>query len=224
VTGGGYFDRLCTPTRTCTAGGQVIDRDPQRRSLKYLPVTGLQINNQTKESYSNFDCWCSGLRMTATSIANTNNSKNVFMSTDLVISKSIDIFSAASKVWEVLIKPEMIAQYFTGAETVTTWQVGSEITFAHIYEGKEFINKGVILNFEPNKLLRYTYWTAFSNTEDKPENYTTITYDLTEINDKTQLRLTQTNFKNAEWYKALEIGWDQVLEKMKELAEGNDYR
>jgi uncharacterized protein YndB with AHSA1/START domain len=139
-----------------------------------------------------------------------------------MISKSIDIFSTASKVWEVLIKPEMITQYFTGAETVTSWRIGSEITFTHIYEGKEFKNKGVILNFEANKLLRYTYWTGFSNTEDKPENYTTITYGLTEIGDKTQLRLTQTNFKNAEWHKALEIGWDQVLEKMKELAECNN--
>jgi len=146
------------------------------------------------------------------------------MSTDLVISKSIEIFSTASKVWQVLIKPEMITQYFTGAETVTSWQVGSEITFIHIYEGKEFKNKGVILNFEPNKLLRYTYWTGFSNTEDRAENYTTITYDLAEKSDKTQLHLTQTNFKNAEWYKALEIGWDQVLEKMKELAEGNNNR
>jgi uncharacterized protein YndB with AHSA1/START domain len=146
------------------------------------------------------------------------------MSTELAISKSIDIFSTASRVWDVLIKPEMINQYFTGAETVTSWQIGSEITFTHIYEGKEIKNKGVILNFEPNKLLRYTYWTEFSNTEDRPENYTTITYELTEIDDKIKLHLTQTNFKNADWYKALEIGWDQVLEKMKELAEGNNDR
>ncbi len=146
------------------------------------------------------------------------------MSTDLVISKSIDIFSPSSRVWEVLIKPGMISQYFTGAETVTSWRIGSRITFTHIYEGKEFKNKGVILNSEPNKLLRYTYWTGFSNTEDKPENYTTITFDLTEISHKMNLRLTQTNFKNVEWYKALQIGWDQVLEKMKELAEGNNYR
>jgi len=152
------------------------------------------------------------------------SNESFYMSTDLAISKSIDIFSTASKVWEVLIKPEMITQYFTGAETVTSWQIGSEITFNHIYQGKEFKNKGVILNFEPNKLLRYTYWTAFSNTEDKPENYTTITHDLTETNNITKLSLTQTNFKNAEWHKALEIGWDKVLEKMKELAEGNNYR
>jgi len=74
------------------------------------------------------------------------------MSTKLFISKSIDIFSTASKVWEVLINPEMIKQYFTCAETATNWQIGSEITFTHIYEGKVFKNKGVILSFEPNKL------------------------------------------------------------------------
>ena len=73
-------------------------------------------------------------------------------------------------------------------------------------------------------MLRYTYWTAFSNTEDKPENYTTITYTLTEINGKTKLGLTQTNFKDIAWYKGLEVGWNVVLEKIKELATGNNYR
>ena len=146
------------------------------------------------------------------------------MSTGLAISKSIDIFSTPSRVWDVLIKPEMINQYFTGAETVTSWQIGSEITFTHIYEGKEIKNKGVILNFDPNHLLRYTYWTAFSNTEDKPENYTTITYTLTEINGKTKLGLTQTNFKDIDWYKGLEVGWNAVLEKINGLVTGNNYR
>ena len=47
---------------------------------------------------------------------------------------------------------------------------------------------------------------------------------MTEVDDKTKLSLTQTNFKNTEWYQALEIGWDQVLEKMRELAEENNYR
>jgi len=79
------------------------------------------------------------------------------MSTELVISKSIYIFSTPSRVWEVLTNPEMITQYFTGAKTETTWEIGSEITFTHVYEGREFKNKGVILNFEPNHLLRYTY-------------------------------------------------------------------
>jgi uncharacterized protein YndB with AHSA1/START domain len=140
------------------------------------------------------------------------------MHQDLVISKSIDVFSTPAKVWNVLINPDMIAQYFTGA-TVSSWKIGSEIVFAHIYDGKEIKNKGNILHFEPNHLLSYTYWTVFSNTEDKPENYTIITYELIEINNKTKLCLTQINFKDLAWFQALEFGWDVVLAKMKELAE-----
>ena len=142
------------------------------------------------------------------------------MSPDLVITKSIDIDSTSMKVWQVLTDPEMIKQYFTGAETITNWQIGSEIRFIHSYEGQEFKNKGVILNFDPYHVLSYTYWTAFSNTEDKPENYTTITYTLVELNGKTKLTLTQTNFKSIEWYQGLEVGWNTVLAKMKEIAEG----
>jgi len=141
------------------------------------------------------------------------------MNPDLTILKSIDINSESSRVWDTLINPEKIKQYFTGAETITDWQVGSQIAFVHNYEGKEFINRGVILNFVVNRILQYTYWTAFSNTEDKPENYTTITYSLVERNYKTKLTLTQTNFKSEEWHRGLEIGWDIVLAKIKDLSE-----
>jgi uncharacterized protein YndB with AHSA1/START domain len=141
------------------------------------------------------------------------------MSPDLIIAKSIEINSSPLRVWEVLINPEMIREYFTGAETITTWDTGSEIVFIHIYEEKEFKNKGIILSFDPGHLLSYTYWTAFSNTEDIPENYSIITYTLTGIKDKTKLSLEQKNFKNIEWYKGLETGWDSVLAKIKEIAE-----
>lgn len=73
--------------------------------------------------------------------------------------------------------------------------------------------------FDPNRLLSYTYWTAFSSTTDKPKNYTTISYSLTEMNERTKLIPTQTNFKNKEWYQVLTTGWDTVLAKIKEIAE-----
>ena len=141
------------------------------------------------------------------------------MSLDLTILKAININSAPAKVWEVLTNPEMIDQYFIGAKTITNWEIGSAIKFIHVYEGKEFINKGVILAFNPGHLLSYTYWTAFSNTEDRTENYTTITYTITRVNDITKLTLKQTNFKSTEWYQGLETGWNTVLAKIKEIAE-----
>ncbi len=141
------------------------------------------------------------------------------MSSDLMILKWIHINAEPAAVWDVLVNPEKISQYFTGAETITNWLPGSEILFIHQYQQQEFINKGIILNFETNRLLRYTYWTAFSGTEDKPENYTTITYTLTALDNSTELAFSQANFKNIEWYKALETGWDTVLAGMKEIAE-----
>jgi uncharacterized protein YndB with AHSA1/START domain len=141
------------------------------------------------------------------------------MKPGLLINKSIEMNAGPAKVWDALVNPEKIKQYFPGAETTTDWKIGSEIVFTHQYEGQEFKNKGVILNFDPNHLLSYTYWTAFSNTEDKPENYTTITFSLSAINDTTTLTLTQTNFKNEEWYRSLETGWDFVLGRIKEITE-----
>lgn len=141
------------------------------------------------------------------------------MNEDLAILKAIEISSSPSKVWHVLTDPEMIKQYFTGAETITDWHVGSEVIFSHVYEGKAFQNRGVIIDFNPGHLLSYTYWTAFSNTEDKPENYTLIVYTLTEMDKTTTLTLKQTNFQNIEWYFALQTGWDTVLSKINELAE-----
>jgi uncharacterized protein YndB with AHSA1/START domain len=141
------------------------------------------------------------------------------MGEELVINKSIEIHALSSRVWEVLTDPALIKQFFTGAETITNWKIDSEIFFIHLYEGKEFVNKGIILRFVPNQVLSYTYWTAFSDSEDKPENYTTISYTLQEMNGKTSLSLLQTNFRNSAWYEALKTGWDTVLLKIKDIAE-----
>ncbi|MBC7510292.1 MAG: SRPBCC domain-containing protein [Ferruginibacter sp.] len=116
------------------------------------------------------------------------------MSINLMIEKSVNIYSSPQNVWDTLINPEKIKQYFNGAETVTNWQIGGDIIFIHNYQKQKIKNKGVILCFDTNRLLSYTYWTAFSDTADKPENYTTITYSLTEMNERTKLTLTQTNF------------------------------
>ena len=58
------------------------------------------------------------------------------MTRDLVISKSININSSPQQVWDVLVNPKKIEQYFTGAKTKTDWQVGSEIIFAHLLRGE----------------------------------------------------------------------------------------
>lgn len=136
------------------------------------------------------------------------------------IVKSIEINTAASKVWNALINPDIITQYFPGVETKTDWKPGSDILFIHNQQGKQVSDKGVILDFVSPHLLRHTYWTPYSGLEDKPEHYTTVSYSLTETDNRTILTVTQTNFNSEEWWRNSQSGWDDILTTIKKIVEG----
>lgn len=135
------------------------------------------------------------------------------------ISKSIEINTTLAKVWNALVNPDIIAQYFPGVETITDWKVGSELIYVHNQQGQPVRDKGLILDFVPPHLLRHTYWTPFSGLEDKPENYTTVSYSLAEVDNKTVLTVTQTNFQSDEWLRNSLAGWDNVLATIKQIVE-----
>src|SRR5205807_9908914 len=54
------------------------------------------------------------------------------------------------------------------------------ITWKGEWQGKTYEDKGTVLAVEPNKLLRITHWSPMGGSEDKPENYHTVTYELAE--------------------------------------------
>ncbi|WP_315824162.1 SRPBCC domain-containing protein [Paraflavitalea speifideaquila] len=135
------------------------------------------------------------------------------------INKSIEINTAASKVWNALINPDIITQFLPGVEVITDWKVGSELIFVYDQAGNQVRDKGIILDFVPTHLLRYTYWTPYSGLEDHPEHYTTITYSLSEENNKTLLTVNQINFNCEQWWQNSLAGWDDVLATIKEIVE-----
>ncbi|WP_162915528.1 SRPBCC family protein [Paraflavitalea soli] len=137
------------------------------------------------------------------------------------IIKSIEINTAASKVWNALINPDIIIQYFPGVETQTDWKPGNEIRFIHQQQGQSVSDKGIILDFVPPHLLRHTYWTPFSGLDDKPEHYTTVSYSLSETDNRTILTVTQTNFNSEEWWRNSQAGWDDVLTTIKKIVEAS---
>jgi uncharacterized protein YndB with AHSA1/START domain len=51
------------------------------------------------------------------------------LNNDLISLKSILINSSPEKVWDVLTNPTIISEYLYGAETITDWKVGSQISF-----------------------------------------------------------------------------------------------
>lgn len=67
------------------------------------------------------------------------------MNKNLMVSKSIEINSAAENVWEVLTNPEKIKVYLFGTQTISDWKVGSPIIFQGEYEGHRYKDKGNVL-------------------------------------------------------------------------------
>lgn len=133
---------------------------------------------------------------------------------------SIVINAPASRVWKALITPSMIKKYFFGTDAVSTWQPGSPVTFTGEWQGKKYQDKGTILDNEPNKLLRYSYWSSMSGIEDKPENYVNVTYSLLERGgETTTLTITQDNIPDEKMREHSEENWRKVLEGLKELLE-----
>lgn len=138
---------------------------------------------------------------------------------ELIAKTTIEIKAPVSEVWKALTTPELIKQYFFGTETVSDWKVGSPITFKGTWEGKAYEDKGTILNIEPHKFLKFNYWSSFSGTEDIPENYANITYELSEKDESTILSITQNNIRNEELRDHSEQNWRTVLNNLKNLLE-----
>ena len=73
------------------------------------------------------------------------------------------------------------------------WTVGSPIISRGEWKGHSYVDKGTVLAFEPERLLTTTHWSPMGGTEDRPENYHTVTYELAEESGTTTLTLTQDN-------------------------------
>jgi uncharacterized protein YndB with AHSA1/START domain len=144
------------------------------------------------------------------------------MSKGLVVTKSVFINANPTAVWDALVNPKKIKQYLFGTDTVSDWKVGSRITYKGEWQGKKYEDGGTILKLVPEKILQSTYWSSMSGTEDKPENYATVTYELTKKEGGTLLSLTQDNCKTEEQRKHLEENWSMVLEGLKKVAEGSE--
>jgi len=145
------------------------------------------------------------------------------MNRDLSVSKSIDINASAQNVWRVLTEPDKIKVYLFGTNTITDWNVGSPITFQGEYEGHTYTDKGNVLENTPHTLLKYNYWSGFSGLEDKPENYSIITYTIEEGSQgQVHFTWTQEGFATEQGYQHTENGLPAMLEQIKQLAENID--
>ncbi len=125
--------------------------------------------------------------------------------------------SSISIVWNALVNPELIKKYFFGTDAISDWKKGSPLIFRGSWEGKSYEDKATILEIEPDKLLKYSYWSSMSGTPDLPENYAEIAYMLSQQNGKTVMTISQGGIASEESKKHSETNWRMVMDNLKKV-------
>ncbi|BAU53599.1 SRPBCC family protein [Mucilaginibacter gotjawali] len=135
----------------------------------------------------------------------------------LTLKTTITFNEPIEKVWQGLTDPGIVKQYFFGTDLKSDFKKGSRITFSGEWGGKTYEDGGVIVEIDAPKLLKYTYWSSMSGTEDKPENYNNITYELHELDGVTALVIIQEGVKNQQALEHSEQNWKTVFDGLKEI-------
>jgi uncharacterized protein YndB with AHSA1/START domain len=136
-----------------------------------------------------------------------------------VATARIEIQASPERVWQVLLDPVATKEFMFGSEVETDWQVGSPITWTGEYEGKAYQDKGQVLAVEPGRRLQVTHYSPMSGQPDVPENYHTLTYELSGGNGTTELSLSQDNNASEAEAEHSRGMWEMLVQGVKKVAE-----
>jgi uncharacterized protein YndB with AHSA1/START domain len=141
------------------------------------------------------------------------------MDKQFVARRTLAINAPVAKVWDALVNPRMIKQYMFGTNAISEWKEGSPIVFRGEWEGKRYEDKGMILRLEPERVLQYTHFSPLSGVPDTPENYHTVTVELSSQGTRTLLTLSQDNNASEQAREHSEKSWGIMLASLRDLLE-----
>jgi uncharacterized protein YndB with AHSA1/START domain len=136
----------------------------------------------------------------------------------------VHIDAPPSRVWQVLTDSDYTKQYMFGCEIVSDWTVGGRLDWKGAADGVVYV-KGYLRDLEPPRLLRYTMIDPHSGLADVPENYLTMTVELTperggkgttlrsEMGDYTKVGDGETRYRHTV------EGGDDLWVQLKAIAE-----
>ena len=135
--------------------------------------------------------------------------------------KTVQINAPISMVWAALTQPELMKKWMSedDIDILTNWQVGSPFIIRGNLHGIKFENKGLVLQFEPERVLSYSHLSSISRLRDQPENYTVLDFQVASMETQTSLTLTASNFPTESIYKHMAFYWNVTLEIFKRLLE-----
>lgn len=141
------------------------------------------------------------------------------MDNNLIARASISINAPSERVWDALVDPEAIKQYMFGTTVVSDWHEGSPIVWKGEWQGASYQDKGVILQLKPGRRIQYSHFSPLSGLTDEPENYHTVTIELSARGNQTHISLSQGNNATQDERLHSEQNWANMLVALKDFLE-----
>lgn len=135
---------------------------------------------------------------------------------------TIKINASKQKVWDTITEPALVKKWQFGSDLLTSWNIGSDIKFSTAWEDKIFEQWGKVLVFDPFDKVTYSLFAPRPGLEDKPANYFTMSYLLTEDNGQTTLQIIQEDNRPNAVQEDPQGEENPVLLSLKLLAEKLD--
>lgn len=132
---------------------------------------------------------------------------------------SIEIEAPRADVWDALVNPAIAKEYFFGATVRSDWKEGSPITFTGQFKGNTYTEKGTILQYRPEGLLRYSHWSDLESLPDLPENYRNWTFRIEAGGSGVVLSVTEDNIPDEAKRARSDEFWSGVLSAIKGMVE-----
>ena len=132
---------------------------------------------------------------------------------------ALAIEASRADVWDALVSPAAAKEYFFGAEVHSDWMEGSTITFTGAFNGNAYLEKGIILQCEPERLLQYSHWSNLEPLPDLPENYRNWTFRITSASSGVVLSVTEDNIPDETKRSRSDEFWSGVLATIKRIVE-----
>lgn len=137
----------------------------------------------------------------------------------LIARASVTINVTSDEVWNALVTPEAIKQYMFGTNVVSDWREGSPIVWKGEWQGKSYEDRGVILQLKPARIIQYSHFSPLAGLPDRPENYHTVTIELSGEGNQTCVSLAQDNNSTEQARAHSEKNWEMMLTALKKFLE-----
>jgi len=141
----------------------------------------------------------------------------------LTIVKTVSINASIQHAWDALTIPHLMKRWMFDSDITieSEMKTGKPFIIRGLLNNKPFLNKGTIEVFEPCRTFQYSSLSSLSDLEDKPENYSVLTFHLKEEDHTTVLTFTQRNFPGEASYEHSNFYWGAALFMLKKFTENN---